>query len=678
MNYKTALDERELAFIKDSRQRFLKTRYAVFTPLKHTDQWNWRFLRMPCLTWDTLKQVHPDAAHIGQLLLYPQDVIDILVPSSAQLSDDQRALAVSVVLGMNVFVTGSAGTGKSIGLLVAIYTLSHVEKHQVIVSSTTGVSACNINGTTIDSALMLHVDKQEDWEPALLRRDYNKLATLFIDEISMMRPEMLYKASKRLQAVASARPGDRMDSRLPFGGVQVIGCGDFFQLPPVYKKNKDLRLLATEQERWKMFITECGLQDQCSLLERATYVFETPLFWQLFGSCVFLRKVLRQQDQQFVTLLERLRFNLLTEGDVRTLQRTCTVPRNEVPDDLPRLCPKNQAVDEINTMRMEKIRHPEVVFSMIQRQGYTGGKRSTAADGYVGPLDRDGTQHVRLKAGCSVRMTRNFSPTLNDPGYVNGARGILLGFTRVCCVQTVRKVVTNNGGVILYPKEPTAVPQRESAALRAAMAGQTMEVLHGADWMRKIDPQMLQNTGMTPCVCKVHGAIRMQYVRFDTDSTFSEHPYATEPEQSFLEYRQKPDDAPRARNFRYREERDSAQRYYVCVVRIEEGLARGKVAVVPPCIWSAFVFRNYRAHPAVSQLGVPLRLAWAFTIHGSQGLTVERAVVDAPYFEKNSGLLYTAVTRVRSLSGLILMDNTAFHLNQPDSRVYAFYAHCLV
>jgi DNA replication protein DnaC len=138
--------------------------------------------------------------------------------------------------GQNVFLTGSAGTGKTHLLNQYIQYLKE-RKVKPSVVAPTGIAASHLNGQTIHSFFGLGIrDKIDDWfldsllQKKFLADRFSKLKVLIIDEVSMVSPEIFEAMDKILKAFKF--------SNRPFGGVQVILSGDFFQLPPVSKERK--------------------------------------------------------------------------------------------------------------------------------------------------------------------------------------------------------------------------------------------------------------------------------------------------------------------------------------------------------------------------------------------------------------------------------------------------------
>ena len=150
--------------------------------------------------------------------------------------------------GQNVFLTGSAGTGKTHILNEFVLYLKSRKVIPTIVAPT-GIAASHLNGQTIHSYFSLGIrDSIDEYfisnliEKKYLQTRFKKLKVLIIDEISMVSPNMFTSIDKILRAF---KQNDN-----PFGGIQVILSGDFFQLPPI-SKNNDGKRFAWQSPSWK-------------------------------------------------------------------------------------------------------------------------------------------------------------------------------------------------------------------------------------------------------------------------------------------------------------------------------------------------------------------------------------------------------------------------------------------
>ena len=151
----------------------------------------------------------------------------------------KQDLAKAMLKGQNVFITGPAGTGKS---FIIFYFLSKlqlmgVDKDEIAVTSTTGISASLIGGITLHSFAGIGLGNKdfEYYYDVIMNKDYfkrkkwRKCKVLIIDEVSMLSPrlfELLDCLARKIRK-----------KQLPFGGIQIILLGDFCQLPTVGEKD---------------------------------------------------------------------------------------------------------------------------------------------------------------------------------------------------------------------------------------------------------------------------------------------------------------------------------------------------------------------------------------------------------------------------------------------------------
>jgi ATP-dependent DNA helicase PIF1 len=193
----------------------------------------------------------------------------------------------------NLFITGKAGTGKS---TLLDHFILNTEKNAVVLAPT-GVAALNVRGQTIHRFFGFYVDitpekmkSKKDYRPRNVKV-MGKLDTLIIDEISMVRADILDCVDAALRLYGPA-PGT------PFGGVQMIFVGDLYQLPPVV--GRDEGVIFEQHYSSPYFFSARAMQD-------ATF------------ELIELDKVYRQKDHDFVELLNRIRNNTVTDNDLKVL-----------------------------------------------------------------------------------------------------------------------------------------------------------------------------------------------------------------------------------------------------------------------------------------------------------------------------------------------------------------------
>ncbi|MCB9809427.1 AAA family ATPase [Candidatus Peribacteria bacterium] len=298
----------------------------------------------------------------------------------------QQSTAIALLKsGRNILLTGSAGTGKTYVLQRFIQSLR--EHHiPVAITATTGIAATHIGGQTIHSWSGMGI--REHVNAAFFEKILQKKKTsqpiqhaqvLIIDEISMMHRRMLQNLDQLLRYVRS--------NFEPFGGLQVVLCGDFFQLPPI----------ATFPEP-----------------SEQKYCFMAPAFAEGQFTVCFLTQQYRQDDHSLAGFLNEIRSGTLHGSSSEALNacmvRTQQTPREDVHT---RLYTHNADVDEINARELAKL--------PTEEQHYTG--RGHGPRHLVEALQKSvlAPKLLCLKIGARVMCVKN-NP---DEGYYNGTLGVV-------------------------------------------------------------------------------------------------------------------------------------------------------------------------------------------------------------------------------------------------------------
>lgn len=277
----------------------------------------------------------------------------------------------------HVFVTGRAGTGKS---TLLNYFRGMTEKN-IAVLAPTGVAAVNIKGQTIHSFFNFKPDITPHTIKEIRPRNreiYKKLDAIVIDEVSMVRADLLDCIDGFLRLHGKKRS-------LPFGGIQMIFIGDLYQLPPVVKS------------REKGLFTE---------YYRSPYFFDSKAFEGLDMEFIELEKVYRQNDEDFIKLLNRIRNNTISDNDIEELNK------RYIPDFCPEgefyiyLTTTNEYADRINMERLEEIKSKELIYYGI-------------LDGEFGERELPTSLALNVKVGAQVMLLNN--DTLGR--WINGSIG---------------------------------------------------------------------------------------------------------------------------------------------------------------------------------------------------------------------------------------------------------------
>jgi len=202
----------------------------------------------------------------------------------------KEALSIMEDTSKSIFLTGKAGTGKSALLKHFIET----SRKKVVILAPTGVAALNVDGVTIHSFFRFSPNMtKEDVQrraKSLKKKDiYRRIETIVIDEISMVRADMLDLIDIFLRIVLGKKEA--------FGGIQMVFVGDLYQLPPVVKR-EEREFFRVEYES-PYFFSSNVIKDACLLLE-----------------FVELEKIYRQEDKNFIGLLNSIRNNSITDEEI--------------------------------------------------------------------------------------------------------------------------------------------------------------------------------------------------------------------------------------------------------------------------------------------------------------------------------------------------------------------------
>lgn len=302
-----------------------------------------------------------------------------------ELNDDfQFALDTLEKTSRNLFITGRAGTGKS----TLLHLFKNTTRKKCVVLAPTGVAALNVQGQTIHSFFGFPA-KFFGTDEIKKRRDvrlYKKMEVLIIDEISMVRAEMIDHIDRFLRI-------NRDDFR-PFGGVQVVFFGDLFQLPPVVSTPEEQHFFQTYYESPYFF--------SANVFKSTPSVYDG---YQFEMEMMELKKVYRQEARHFVRLLDAVRLGTIDYDDLEDLNERHQPNFNEK-DYFITLSPRNAVVDEINNRELRNL--PIGEYSYTAEINGAFDLRQFPTEGVL-----------RLKLGAQVMFVKN------DPKreYVNGTIG---------------------------------------------------------------------------------------------------------------------------------------------------------------------------------------------------------------------------------------------------------------
>ena len=298
----------------------------------------------------------------------------------------KQSIALNILQsGHNVFITGSAGTGKT-HLLRQYIQYLHERKVYPTIVAPTGIAASHLKGQTIHSFFALGIrDGVVDngfveglLEKRYLKTRFSKLKILVIDEISMVSPELFASMDKILRAFKNSPD--------PFGGVQVVISGDFFQLPPVSREPKAKRF-AWQAEVWKVLeLKSCYLQEK-----------------------------FRQDDMRLITLLDEIRSATVSQESQMLLQSRMHMSL-DIEFSPTKLYTHNVDVDRINQNELDTLPSKPQLY-VYSSKGSTKNIEKIFKTSLV-------LEELTLKKDAIVLFIKN-NP---EKGYVNGTTGIVVDF----------------------------------------------------------------------------------------------------------------------------------------------------------------------------------------------------------------------------------------------------------
>ncbi|ESZ96563.1 hypothetical protein SBOR_3065 [Sclerotinia borealis F-4128] len=311
------------------------------------------------------------------------------------LTDEQSRVKDLVVdQAKSVFFTGSAGTGKSVLMrsIIAALKKKYVrEGDRVAVTASTGLAACNIGGVTLHSFGGIGLGKED--VPTLIKKikknnkaklRWTRTKVLVVDEISMVDGDLFDK----LEAIAR---GIRNNGR-PFGGIQLVITGDFFQLPPVPDYNQKSR----------------GVK----------FAFDATTWGTAIHHTIGLTEVFRQKDPVFANMLNEMRLGKVSQDTINAFVGMKRAINYE--DDLTatELFPTRNEVENSNTFRLRSLHGKSYKYEAVDSGTITDeGMREKLLANMMAP------KSVELKKGAQVMLIKNM-----DDGLVNGSLGKVVAF----------------------------------------------------------------------------------------------------------------------------------------------------------------------------------------------------------------------------------------------------------
>ncbi|SCU98655.1 LADA_0H14510g1_1 [Lachancea dasiensis] len=505
------------------------------------------------------------------------------------LSEEQESVIELAKQGRNLFYTGSAGTGKSVLLRVLIKTLRRkYGAGSVAVTASTGLAACNIGGITVHSFAGIGLANGD--KKSLLKKvkrskkhcvRWATVSALVIDEVSMIDGDLLDKLDYIAKTLRK--------SQAPFGGMQIILSGDFFQLPPVNKNNNAKTKFAFHAEAWR----------------------------EAIDATIMLQKVFRQQgDSEFVRMLNEMRMGTIspeTEIEFKKLSRPLP-PDDIIPAEL--YSTRNE-VERANISRLNGLQGSCHTYNAID-----GGdmkdeeQKQKLLSNFLAPKE------LKLKVGAQVMMIKNIDETL-----VNGSLGKIIDFI--------------DQRTYMFYETVKSDPTIDAATLMAMLEGKVrMDEINDED---EITQKVIRKKSMKEAFCKPQSQVPhdkldesiFDFLMVDTNTLDQSQRTNIERKKALLE-----------------EIRSSSTGRKLPFVRFLTPDGTSRLVLVQPEDWA---IEDENQKPLVSRIQLPLMLAWALSIHKSQGQTLPKVKVDLRrIFEK--GQAYVALSRAVSREGLQVLN----------------------
>jgi ATP-dependent DNA helicase PIF1 len=315
---------------------------------------------------------------------------------------EQKYVLGLIKAGKNIFINAPAGTGKS--ALIKYFTSTKHSGKVIGLTSTTGISALNIGGSTLHSFLGIGLGKEDVddlYDKIIKNRDrrdlWLNLDILIIDEISMLHPDLFDKLEKVARKIR--------ENEARFGGIQLVVTGDLFQLPCVSYNS--------------------------------TLITHSKKFKRCIDTVVELRNIIRQSDHKFKSILNKIRLGIVDPQVKNTLKTRFVKPPKKSKEF------KGQTETHIDNIRPTKLfctrksvdHLNEKELNKLAKQGYEFREYTMDFVSQDCPISFDYVTQNFIKNSTTpltlclseqtqVMLTYNISPKL-----VNGSRGIVVGFT---------------------------------------------------------------------------------------------------------------------------------------------------------------------------------------------------------------------------------------------------------
>jgi ATP-dependent DNA helicase PIF1 len=337
------------------------------------------------------------------------------IPINMNLSPEQELALEKFKEGKNIFLTGPGGSGKT-EIIRRMVTISKEQQKVLQVCALTGCAAILLecNARTVHSFAGIGLASGTIDEicykvisSTFKSKNWTNVDILIIDEISMMSCKLfdiLDTIGRRTRKISK-----------PFGGIQLVFSGDFYQLPPV------------------------GTPGQ---LDTSAFCFESVNWKSTFDEIILLKTIFRQSDPIYTSILNQIRVGKLKSSSYKTLQEHINKPLPILSFKPTNLHPKRKEVDTINTSEFEKLTGESKTYTITQLTipSKISYKKEQLDFEYM-YLENNimANKTIILKIGTQVMCIANIDMDSSEP-LVNGSQGVVIDF-----INDLPIVQFNNG-----------------------------------------------------------------------------------------------------------------------------------------------------------------------------------------------------------------------------------------
>lgn len=348
------------------------------------------------------------------------------------LSDEQEQALTAFNNGSNLLLTGPGGSGKT-ALIKKMVETSKANGKNIQVCALTGCAAVLLNCQAKTVHSWAGIGLANGPADLVIKRivgnkkkthNWKKVDILIIDEVSMMSQKIF----EILDGIA--RGVRKQNSHLPFGGIQLVFSGDFYQLPPVSSSTNNTSLS----------IGGGGYGYEYDDSAASAFCFESPIWESTIDTVVQLKKIFRQTDDVYTNILNRIRVGKLSKSSFDILNRQLN---KSIPDTFKPtiLLPRKRDVEVINIAELSKLTSDDKKFTLQRVELLPEELAKTynsSSSSHISTEQREmeytymvnnimAEKEIILKVGAQVMCIANIDMESAEP-LVNGSQGVIIDF----------------------------------------------------------------------------------------------------------------------------------------------------------------------------------------------------------------------------------------------------------